>query len=253
MFNVFWQEYGILFAAALLGSAAVLPYGLRLAQNRPLRFSLPTLVLLSMMQNAVIFGVVVLLGLAAAHAIGSGAPYVEAVLGGTYPPSGIGLAVAAAWGFVAGAALLIADLFFIPYWPKPLLDTAKKTTVLENFLASFYGGINEELLMRFFGLSALLWLASLVSQPNALIFWVANILMTIVFGIGHLPALKGVAGSISRVMLARTLLLNAPVGLVCGWLFWTYGIEAAIVAHFSADIVYHVCGTFVLRRKLGVR
>lgn len=34
------------------------------------------------------------------------------------------------------------------------------------------------------------------------------------------------------------------------WLFWTYGIEAAIVAHFSADIIYHVLGTVILRRKL---
>jgi membrane protease YdiL (CAAX protease family) len=73
--------------------------------------------------------------------------------------------------------------------------------------------------------------------------------MAILFGIGHLPALKSLLGRISPLMLARSLLLNAPIGLICGWLFWTYGIEAAIVAHFSADIVYHVFGTVVMRLR----
>jgi membrane protease YdiL (CAAX protease family) len=73
------------------------------------------------------------------------------------------------------------------------------------------------------------------------------VVMAILFGIGHLPALKNVLGTIPPLMLFRTLLLNAPVGLACGWLFWTYGIEAAIVAHFFTDIIYHVVGTMVLR------
>jgi hypothetical protein len=57
--------------------------------------------------------------------------------------------------------------------------------------------------------------------------------------------------AIERRSRAILCLLNAPIGLVCGWLFWTYGIEAAIIAHFCADIVYHVCGAAVLRRKLA--
>jgi membrane protease YdiL (CAAX protease family) len=91
----------------------------------------------------------------------------------------------------------------------------------------------------------------LAVHQRLVVFWIANIITTILFGLGHLPALKNLLGAISRPMVARSLLLNAPVGLVCGWLFWTYGIEAAIIAHFSADIVYHVFGTLVLRRKLS--
>ena len=247
---LFWQEFGILFVASLLGSAAVLPYGLRIAQKKPLRFSLPIIVLISMLQNAVIFFVVTALGIAAAHAVGLGAPYLEALLSGSVFPTGDGLYSGVAYGALAGAFLLIADMFFLPYWPKPLLEVATQTTLPENFLASFYGGINEELLMRFFGLSGLIWLISLFARPSVAIFWIVNVVMAIIFGIGHLPALKQAAGTISRIMLARTILLNAPVGLVCGWLFWNYGIESAILAHFAADIVYHVIGTVVLRRRV---
>ena len=120
--------------------------------------------------------------------------------------------------------------------------------------ASFYGGINEEILVRLLGLSALAWLLSKVwhtsaALPTDTVFWIANVALAILFGIGHLPALKNLLGRIPPLMLARSLLLNFPIGLLCGWLFWTYGIEAAIVAHFSADIVYHVFGTVVLRRR----
>jgi hypothetical protein len=251
MTPIFWQEFGVLFVAALIGSGAVLPYSMRLLQGKQTKYSTRTLMLLSMLQNAVIFAVVTVLGLLASHAIGLGAPYVEAMLGGMPLPSGMGILIAIIFGIIAGALLLLADLFFVPYWPKPLLDTALKTTLFENFLASFYGGINEELLMRLFGFSALVWLLSFIWRLNPIIFWSVNVVMAIVFGIGHLPALKGVAGTISHAMFARALLLNAPVGLVCGWLFWTYGIEAAMVAHFSADIVYHVFGTIVLRSKMS--
>ena len=155
-------------------------------------------------------------------------------------------------GVLGGLALLFADMLFLPHWPEALLDAARKTSLWENFTSSFYGGINEEFLMRLFGLSILAWLLARiwrtpVGLPTNAVLWAANAVMAIVFGLGHLPTLKNLLGRITPLMLTRTLLLNAPIGLLCGWLFWTYGIEAAVVAHFSADIVYHVGGTSLLR------
>jgi hypothetical protein len=264
MTSIFWFEFGILFAAALIGGVAIMPYSLKLlntsAQTKPLKMSMPVVLLLSFVQTAVIFAIVTGVGLLAAHAIGFGAPLLEAALAGGVSAQALwsAIGVAAILGAVAGAALLTADLLFLPYWPRQLVDTSLKTTLTDNFLASFYGGINEELLMRLFGLSVLAWLLSFVlhtaaGAPTIAALWIVNIVMTIIFGLGHLPALKNLIGEISRAMFARSLLLNAPIGLLCGWLFWTYGIEAAIVAHFSADIVYHVFGTVVMRRKLDAR
>ena len=261
MVILFWLEFGILFVASVAGSVAVLPYGLRLLpKDKPLRMSMPRLVVLSLLQGAVIFAIATGVGLWAAHSIGLGAPYIEAALAGSGPAQALipMLQVAIIFGLLAGAILLIADYFFLPYWPEALRDIARKTTLLENFAASFYGGINEEILVRLLGLSAFAWLLSRIwhtsaGLPTSTIFWISNVVLAILFGIGHLPALKNLLGKIPPLMLARSLLLNFPVGLMCGWLFWTYGIEAAIVAHFSADIVYHVFGTVVLRRKLDAR
>jgi hypothetical protein len=260
MTHIFWPEFCILFVASLVGSAAVLPYGLRLLKGsgKPLKMSIPMLILVSLLQGAVIFAIVAWLGLLVAHSIGLGAPYIETALGanGSLHSLISMLEVAIMSGALAGAVLLLADFLFLPYWPQALIDTTKKTTLLENFAASFYGGVNEEILIRLFGLSAMAWLLSKiwhtsVGLPTNTVLWIANVVLTVIFGIGHLPALKNLVGTISPVMFARSLLLNAPIGLLCGWLFWTYGIEAAIVAHFSADIVYHVFGTIVLQRKLG--
>ncbi|HUC31151.1 MAG TPA: hypothetical protein VMR99_00475 [Candidatus Paceibacterota bacterium] len=259
MISNFWFEFGILFVASLVGGLAIMPYSMRLlegsTQKKPLKMSVSTLKLLSFLQTAVLSAIAIGVGLFAAHKIGLGAPYIEAALAGSGSLQSFAfmIEIAIILGVLAGTVLLIADLFFLPYWPEQIVDTSRKTTLWENFFASLYGGINEELLMRLFGFSVLVWLLSFVWYPNIAIFWIVNIVMAVVFGIGHLPALKGLVGKISPVMLARTLLLNAPVGLICGWLFWTYGIEAAMVAHFSADIVYHVVGTIVLRRKLGVK
>jgi membrane protease YdiL (CAAX protease family) len=38
------------------------------------------------------------------------------------------------------------------------------------------------------------------------------------------------------------MLLNSIGGLVFGWLYWRQGLLAAMVAHFSADVVLHVIG-----------
>jgi len=258
---VFWPEFWIIFAASLVGCVAILPYSLRLlqgsAQKKPLKMSISKLMLLAFFQTAILSAVAVGLGLFVAHAIGLGAPSIEAILTGKSVKFLVSIfEIALPFGIVAGAILLIADLFFLPYWPQAITDTSRKTTTRENLSASFYGGINEEIFMRLFGFSVLAWIFSRIwhtsaGLPTVAVFWTVNIIMAIVFGLGHLPALKGLVGKISPIMLTRTLVLNAPVGLICGWLFWTYGIEAAIVAHFSADIVYHVFGTIILKRKLS--
>jgi len=260
MTNIYWSEFSVLLVAALFGGAAIIPYTLRLlkasSQSKPLKMPLPKLMLLTFLQTAVLSAIAIGVGLLVAHTIGLGAPYIEAAIAGTGTLQAFTsmLWVAIIFGLLGGLLLFLMDLLFLPHLPEVLLDNAKKTTQWENFTSSFYGGINEELLMRLFGFSIIVWLLSRiwhtsVGLPTSTVLWVGNIILAVVFGLGHLPALKGLVGKITPTMFTRSLLLNAPIALICGWLFWQYGIEAAIVAHFSADIVYHVGGTIVLRRK----
>jgi hypothetical protein len=262
MTHAFWSEFAILLAAALLGGLAIIPYSVRLltsSQHKPRKFRLPTLLLLSFFQTTVLSALAIGFGLSAAHAIGLGAPFIEAALASAGSKQAVVqmLLPAIGLGVLAGAVLLLLDLFFLRYWPPKLVHFAETTTLWENFLASFYGGLNEEIFMRLFGFSALAWLLSRIwhtpaGLPTDAVLWTANVIIAVLFGLGHLPAAKNLLGPIPPLMFIRALLLNAPIGLICGWLFWTYGIEAAVLAHFSADIVYHVAGTILLRSKLRV-
>ena len=42
------------------------------------------------------------------------------------------------------------------------------------------------------------------------------------------------------------MLLNGVGGMLFGWLYWKHGLMAAMLAHFSADIVLHVAVPLML-------
>lgn len=112
---------------------------------------------------------------------------------------------------------------------------------MNGLLASFYGGIVEELQLRLFLMTLLLWLVARVRgrMPGNTTFWLAILLAALLFGVGHLPAAAHIWG-LDTIVVLRTLALNAVVGIACGWLYWRRGLEMAMLAHFSADLVLHV-------------
>lgn len=252
----FWFEFAILYGAALFGGIALIPYSLRLLKAsgsaKRSRLSVANLLILSFLQTAIVFAIVIGLGLLVSRAIGLGA--IEAAVMGGEPGRGVVsmLLPAVGLGILGGFVLLLTDILWRQRLPPALLDAARQSTLWENIGASFYGGLNEEFLFRLFGMSAVAWLLSSVwhtpsGLPTERVFWSANLVLAILFGLGHLPMTKGLIGRITPFIVARTLVLNVPIGLICGWLFWRFGIEAAVVAHFVADILYHVGGTVVLR------
>jgi hypothetical protein len=246
-------EFAILYAAALFGAVAIVPFSLRMLKSSPAAAKVsPTVAALAgLAQNAVLFAVVVAVGLVASRAVGVCGTYVAAWVGDAPPSRSFvqAMGLAAGTGAAAGLFLTGADLMMLPRLPA-MLELARRSTLWENFSASFYGGINEELLMRLFGVSGLVWLMSRVWRAQPMppaIYWTAIVAMAVLFALGHLPASRAVAGRIGGLILVRALALNLPIAILCGWLFWRYGIEAAIVAHFTADIVYHVGGTALLQ------
>jgi hypothetical protein len=44
------------------------------------------------------------------------------------------------------------------------------------------------------------------------------------------------------MLVIRAITLNGIAGIAFGWLYWQYGLEAAMLSHFCADILLHVLG-----------
>jgi len=112
-------------------------------------------------------------------------------------------------------------------------------------LESFTGGVNEEVMFRLFGVSLVAWVGGLVSRdsegrPRPAVLWIAIVVVAVAFGLSHLPATAAIGLPLDALVVTRAIILNSIVGIACGWLYWRRGLESAMVAHFSADIVLHV-------------
>ena len=203
--NAYWREFGTLLLAAILGGLAIMPYSLRLIKtsNKPTGLPLSTILLLSIIQNTILSAIAIGIGLVAAHSIGLGVPYITAIVtGGQVQARASMLLLAMGMGLVDGFVLMLLDILFLPYWPKPVLELALSASLWENFTASFYGSINEELLTRLFGVSVTAWLLGRIwhttsGAPTSAVFWAAIVLLAVLFAVGHLPTLKGLVNEVS--------------------------------------------------------
>ena len=244
------KVFGLLLFGAIIGVVAILPYSLGLQPLPPaLEAQLGLVLLSSLINNGILFGVAIALGLWLGGKVGLGAPMLRDWLSGNpEAPRDFraGLPLAVALGVASSVLIVVLDLaVFLPLMPAPLVASTGGTLMppaWTGFLASFYGGIDEELLLRLFFMSLLVWIGCKLTRtatPGPGVAWTANILAAVLFGAGHLPATAALF-PLTTVVVVRALVLNGLVGVAAGWLYWRRGILLAIVAHFSADIVLHV-------------
>lgn len=107
-------------------------------------------------------------------------------------------------------------------------------------LGLLYGGIVEELLLRWGVMSLLVWLGWRLiqrgqGQAHPALVWAAITLAAVLFGIGHLPALAGMV-ELTPLIVFRTILLNALGGILFGWLYWRHNLETAMMAHAAGHV-----------------
>lgn len=251
-----WKIFFTVWIAAVFGVVAIIPYSLTLQSGalEGLNLPMPLVLLISIVQNAVMFGILTALGLFFANRIGLGLPIVEARLNGESIGDKVRaiLPLSIIIGVAASLLIVALDVFiFQPALLRELGDSANTLNLQaaqppawQGFLASFYGGISEEVMLRLFVMSLLAWLGSFVSKttegkPTSAVFWIANILAAALFGLGHLPA-TAMLIPLTPLVIARAIVLNGLAGVAFGWLYWKRGLESAMIAHFSADIVLHV-------------
>ncbi|MCI0550183.1 MAG: CPBP family intramembrane metalloprotease [Anaerolineae bacterium] len=253
-----WRVFFILWIAAILSSIAILPYALELQgsalESMDLPIPLPALIALQIVQSAILFGIIIFAGMFFASRVGLGTPILDSVTRSESASDKVRAILPISIGLGVIASLLIIGmdiLIFQPALLKELGDSAN-TLNLQNaqpaawkgFLASFYGGITEEILLRLFVMSFLAWLGRFISKtqegkPTSAVYWIANILAAVLFGLGHLPA-TAMLIPLTPLVITRAILLNGIGGVIFGWLYWKRGLESAMVAHFSTDIVLHV-------------
>lgn len=247
-----WKVFGLLLGASVLGSLAVLPYAFTLQGDLPeeLPFSLPILIVLAMLQSTVLLAIAIFVGLALGNRVGLGAPILESWVEKRPVLDQLKsiILVSIALGVLAGLLIIGFDLVFAIF-VEPFSSAAPP--IWQGLLASFYGGLSEEVLTRLFLVTLLVWFISRVwkttgGKPTPYGYWLAIFVAAVIFGLGHLPATAALT-TLTSGIIARAILLNGIGAVVFGWLYWEKGLESAMIAHFSADLVLHVLAPLLFR------
>ncbi len=116
---------------------------------------------------------------------------------------------------------------------------------LSGVIASvLYGGIIEEVMLRLFFMSLIAFIVwklcfkkhNRENIPTS-VFVIANIVASLLFAAGHLPATLSAFGELTPMLLFRCFLLNGGFGLVFGYLYRRYGVIYAMTAHALFHII----------------
>ncbi len=204
----------------------------------------------SVLQSGVILALAVWAGVALSRPLGLGAPVVEAALAGSgafqalkrqlLPAAVVGFVVAGWLVYLTSAApselQALGTQFDIPLAPKLL-----------------YGGVTEEILMRWGLMSFLIWLPWRLLQkrngPPRTAYIVGGVVgAALLFGLGHLPAAVAMGVELTGAVVAYVVMGNALPGILFGVLYWRWGLEAAILAHALA----HAASTLALQTGIAV-
>ncbi len=246
---IFW---GIL---AGCGTLAGFPYMTALNPASPPPLPLPVLAVVTAVQATVLLGILSWIGLRLGRSRGLDSPIARALV---YPAdfrnhsssparpliSIVGLQWAVAGGIVAGGVVWGLDKLAAPLMPP--LPAALSIDLWKRLLASFYGGITEEVLLRLFLMTVLVWGLEKLGfggkqSRSRLVMGGAIALSSVLFALAHLPAVAAI-WPLTPLVISRTLMLNILPSLLFGYLYWQWGLEYAMVSHFCADIVLHGIG-----------
>ena len=253
-----WKLFSLLLAASIITSIAILPFIILVQGSilQSLPIPLPITLSLQLVQAAAVFAVSIFVGLLLSKRIGMGAPILEAWLARKKLTSKIlpTLLIAIFLGLFAGTLIIFANASLailtsqpagIPTEPtdfsaEPIGQISETITRLsptpsQAVLLALYGGIVEEIVMRLFIMTFLVWILYKFLGKGDSRVWFAIFIAALLFGIAHLP-LVATLSALTPYLITRTILLSGIGGIIFGWLYWKKGLESAMVAHFSTDI-----------------
>lgn len=231
-----WKVLLFLFLLLIPATLAIIPFTLTLT-GTALKPGQEWLVLLQTGVSALIYGLLGAIGLYLATRIGLGLPFVESWLEKKPLERRFRdiLLISILVGVVVGIVIIGLDRFIYSGQVESTIEELGisisedvRPPAWQGLLAAFSASVSEEVIFRLFGLSLLAWIGSFISRdsedrPRLIVFWIANIMIAVSFGLAHLPATAAVGLPLNPLIISRAILLNGIGGVAFGWLYWTLG------------------------------
>ncbi|MFC1863867.1 type II CAAX prenyl endopeptidase Rce1 family protein [Thermodesulfobacteriota bacterium] len=234
----------LLFSLGFFGIVSIVPLipQLLALQSEPLPMSVEMIQIISVVQSSVLLLLMVWLGSFFSKKVGLTSPVVFAMAHSEdiYKELKPQIIPALIGGIVGGIFILVFLGILSNYLPPEFLSAGEKLTP-SWYTKMLYGGITEELLIRWGLMSFLVWGAYRLTQKNGSDirshnYILAIIISALIFGLGHLPVAFALSPEITIPLVAYIILGNAAFGFIAGYLYWKRGLECAIGAHMIAHI-----------------
>ena len=227
---------------------AILP----LPAGTEIPMSIPVLKLISLIQPAVLVAVAVLAGVVLAAKVGLSSPVAEAAASGgawvsAFKPQifpGIG------GGLAGGVSLVLIAAVLKPFLsPETLARLGAYGNILPLPTRLLYGGIVEELLLRWGLMTLLVWAAWRLfqrgkNQPTSAVMVVAILISSLLFAVGHFPVAFMLFPEMTVALTLFVIVGNSAFGLIGGYLYWKKGLESAMIAHALTHVVMFTASYF---------
>ncbi|WP_323813431.1 CPBP family intramembrane glutamic endopeptidase [Cellvibrio sp. NN19] len=231
----------ILGFAGVVSIAPLIPKLLAL-QPEPLPIPMAAIQALTILQSSVLLFLMVWLGGICANKVGLAAPVIAAIASSRNMVSALKpqLIPAIIGGIAGGILIVIFSDALSPYLPPDFIRAGEKLTP-PWYTKILYGGITEEILVRWGLMSFFVWGFYHLTQTKGTAIKTHNYLLAIivsalVFGAGHLPTVLMLSPDISTSLIFYIVFANAVFGFIAGYLYWKYGLESAIGAHMIAHL-----------------
>lgn len=232
------------FAMWLIGMVGVLSLLFILPgmiSNRPISIPIWAVCLIQLIQSGIMLALAVWIGVTFAYKVNLYAPVIEALVlkKSFFEKLRPQLGPACVVGFVVGIFLI-----GMSYVTPQELSVATNTTnpILKIFTEVFYGGVTEEILLRWGVMTLTLWLLWRYFQrdqnfPSSRLVWIAIVASSLLFASSHLPAAHVIAGHLTLNIVTYVMVGNMVAGIMFGVLYKQFGLESAMIAHALAHLV----------------
>ena len=234
----------LLFSLGFIGIASIVPLIPQLLslQSAELPMSVEKIQIISVAQLSILLLLMIWLGSVFSKKVGLSAPVIftlacsENVFDQLKPQ----ILPAVVGGIAGGIFILLFFGTLSSYLPAEFLSAGEKI-VPPWYTKILYGGITEELLMRWGLMSFFVWGSYRITQKvgseiRNYNYVIAIILSALIFGLGHLPVAFALSSEVTVPLVAYIIFGNAGFGFIAGYLYWKRGLECAIAAHMIAHV-----------------
>ncbi|MEQ8240931.1 CPBP family intramembrane glutamic endopeptidase [Marinoscillum sp.] len=233
----------ILFGLGLIGISSILTMDLPLPPEGEAilkeRFTQQQIKMLILINPTLMMIIAVVVGTVLYQKVNLKVPLIEKVVG--IENDNLNISNVLKYGILAGVLsgilLSLVGIIFQPMLPAEFVELGEslKPTLAVRFL---YGGLTEEILMRFGLMTLFVRIASKIFRgTKPMVYWTGIIIASIIFALGHFPVAYQAVENPSFGLLTYIFIGNTIGGLIFGWVYWKKGLESAFLAHIFAHVI----------------